>query len=374
MGLFDKKFCDVCGEKISLLGNRKLDDGNLCKDCAKKLSPWFSERRHSSVESIKEQLRYREANQQVAMNFHPTRTIGEYYKLFIDDNNRKFTVSRSSNFAEENPDILDFSQASGIDLKIDENRRELKRTVDGNQVSYNPPKYEYSYTFKATIYVNGNPYFDDMDFSISSGSVNTGEHNMSNSVVNTGWSVSSAVGTERNLDKYYNCINIGNDMKQAIESMKMQGGAQSQTAQYNQLGLSPHDANLLRAAENVALNEQIRTLAATGTPEQIQAFLNGQQGFQPQMNTMQQGQQMQQQPVQPQQQYQQPVQSQQQYQQPAQPQQQYQQPVQPQQQYQQQQMQAVPQMSVATATCPYCGSNMTPTPDGHCSVCSAPLS
>ena len=33
MGLFDKKICDICGEKIGLLGNRKLDDGNLCKDC-----------------------------------------------------------------------------------------------------------------------------------------------------------------------------------------------------------------------------------------------------------------------------------------------------------------------------------------------------
>ena len=35
MGLFDKKICDICGEKIGLLGNRKLDDGNLCKDLRK---------------------------------------------------------------------------------------------------------------------------------------------------------------------------------------------------------------------------------------------------------------------------------------------------------------------------------------------------
>lgn len=40
MGFFDKKYCDVCGEKIGLLGNRKLEDGNLCKDCAAKLSPF----------------------------------------------------------------------------------------------------------------------------------------------------------------------------------------------------------------------------------------------------------------------------------------------------------------------------------------------
>ena len=62
MGLFDKKYCDICGEKIGLLGNRKLEDGNLCKDCAKKLSPWFSDRRSSTVSEIKEQLAYREKN------------------------------------------------------------------------------------------------------------------------------------------------------------------------------------------------------------------------------------------------------------------------------------------------------------------------
>lgn len=55
MGLFDKKYCDICGEKIGLLGNCKLDDGNLCKECAQKLSPWFEERRHSTVEEIKRQ-------------------------------------------------------------------------------------------------------------------------------------------------------------------------------------------------------------------------------------------------------------------------------------------------------------------------------
>ena len=64
MGLFDKKYCDICGEKIGLLGNRKLEDGNLCKDCAKKLSPWFSDRRSSTVAEIKEQLEYRERNKE----------------------------------------------------------------------------------------------------------------------------------------------------------------------------------------------------------------------------------------------------------------------------------------------------------------------
>lgn len=73
MGLLDKKFCDVCGNIIGLLGNRKLDDGNLCKDCAKKFSPFCSDRRHSSVAEIKEQLDYRDAHKEKVANFNPTK-------------------------------------------------------------------------------------------------------------------------------------------------------------------------------------------------------------------------------------------------------------------------------------------------------------
>ena len=51
--LFEKKECAICGGEIGLLGNRKLDDGNLCKNCAAKLSPWFRDRRSSTVEEIK---------------------------------------------------------------------------------------------------------------------------------------------------------------------------------------------------------------------------------------------------------------------------------------------------------------------------------
>lgn len=71
MGLFDKKYCDICGEKIGLLGNRKLEDGNLCKSCAAKLSPFFSERRRSTVEDIKRQLAYREENEKLVRDFNP---------------------------------------------------------------------------------------------------------------------------------------------------------------------------------------------------------------------------------------------------------------------------------------------------------------
>ena len=89
MGLFDKKYCDICGEKIGLLGNRKLEDGNLCKDCAGKLSPFFSDRRNSTVEEIKAQLAYaviesttwKEENEKF---YYDTKTEGEFLGEKVD--------------------------------------------------------------------------------------------------------------------------------------------------------------------------------------------------------------------------------------------------------------------------------------------------
>ncbi len=168
MGLFDKKFCSVCGGKIGLLGNRKLEDGNLCKDCAGKLSPWFSERRHSTVADIKEQLAYREANRDEVSAFHTTRTMGERTKVLLDEDARKFMVTSAGNLQDANPDVLKFEDVTGCDLDIDERKVEQKmKNAEGKEVSYTPPRYKYEYNMSVIIYVN-NPYFDDMRFQINS--------------------------------------------------------------------------------------------------------------------------------------------------------------------------------------------------------------
>ena len=171
MGLFDKKYCDICGEKIGLLGNRKLEDGNLCKDCAKKLSPWFSDRRRSTVEDIKGQLAYREENREKAAQFRTTRSFGEEWKVLLDEDHRWFTVTRARDLAEANPDILDFDAITGCRMDIDESRTELTHEdADGKDVSYVPPRYEHSYDFFLIITVR-HPYFDEMRFSLNSSSV-----------------------------------------------------------------------------------------------------------------------------------------------------------------------------------------------------------
>ncbi len=165
--LFEKKECSVCGGEIGLLGNRKLEDGNLCKNCAKKLSPWFSERRHSTVEEIKQQLAYREENQKKAAQFSTSRSMGEEWKLLLDESHRWLTVTRARNLAEANPDILDFQDVTGCRMDIDETRTELTREgKDGKEISYDPPRYEYSYEFDIIISVS-NPYFDEMRFRLN---------------------------------------------------------------------------------------------------------------------------------------------------------------------------------------------------------------
>ena len=222
MGLFDKKYCAVCGEKIGIIATRKLEDGgHLCKDCAKKLSPWFSERRSSTAEQIRQQLEYREANREEVARFHPTRTIGRTTKLLMDEDARKFTVTSASNLQDANPDILDYSQVTGCDLNIEEHKRELMRTgQDGKKLSYIPPRYEYSYDFEVTIHVNG-PYFDQMRFQLNSGAVSTGEQAMGGAP--GGWNVRRAgIRTGLGGNDYYEYLNMGNEIREAVLKMRQE--------------------------------------------------------------------------------------------------------------------------------------------------------
>ena len=175
MGLFDKKYCSICDAKIGLLGNRKLDDGNLCKDCASKLSPWFSDRRHSTVEQIREQLDYREANKEKVESFRCTRTIGSRTKVMLDEDGQVFMVTNAKKVEEANPDVIRFSDVTGCDIDVKEHRTEVHRKNEqGEYESYNPNRYKYSYDIIIRIYVN-NPYFSEIEFKINDWDINIGE-------------------------------------------------------------------------------------------------------------------------------------------------------------------------------------------------------
>ena len=167
MGLFDKKFCDICGAKIGLLGNRKLDDGNMCKDCSALLSPFMTDRKRTSVADIKEHLAYREANKQAVSSFNATRTLGTTTKVILDEDNRKFLVSSAQRWQGVNPDVMDFSQVTGCQTEVKESRTELKKDgPDGKQISYTPPRYDIDYDIHLTIYVN-HPWFSQISFKVN---------------------------------------------------------------------------------------------------------------------------------------------------------------------------------------------------------------
>ncbi len=166
--LFEKKVCSICGGEIGLLGNRKLEDGNMCKHCAKKLSPWFEDRRESTVAQINQQLAYREENKKAVADFLTTRTFGEEWELRIDDQHGKFMIVRDADeIEEENPDVVDLSLVTGVELDVDDYRTEEKREdKEGNMVSYNPPRYTYHYNYNIVIHLR-HPYFDEMKFRLN---------------------------------------------------------------------------------------------------------------------------------------------------------------------------------------------------------------
>ena len=177
MGLFDafkKKDCEICGKEVGLFGYKKLEDGEICKDCVKLLSPWFDDRRHSTVEQIKQQLTYREENRAALNTFRPTVAFGERYTLraeLVNGVPTRFVVERTDSYKEENADIISFRDVTSFNIDVQESKRELMaRNSKGEEVSYNPPRYEYSYDFYAEIHVN-HPYFNEITFQLNRDSV-----------------------------------------------------------------------------------------------------------------------------------------------------------------------------------------------------------
>ena len=200
--LFEKKVCDICGAEIKLLGNRKLEDGNLCKECALKLSPWFDERRNSTVEQIAEQLKYREENKEKVAAFRTTRTLGDSTKVFMDEDAGCFMVTSARDLQKANPDVLAFSDVTGCILDIEERRTELmKEGEDGKEISYKPPRYVYEYDFYIAIQVR-NPYFAEIRWKINDSTV---EVQQSMGMVNP----------QRNME-YCHYKQMGEEIKEAI--------------------------------------------------------------------------------------------------------------------------------------------------------------
>ena len=109
MGLFSKKECSICGDKSGLLSNRRLADGNLCKECRARLSPFYDVTNKDTVAFIAAQLDYRQRNMEELRWFQPSVAVGGAYKVFIDGNSGKFAVASEREMREGNPDLFDLA-------------------------------------------------------------------------------------------------------------------------------------------------------------------------------------------------------------------------------------------------------------------------
>ncbi|MBE5927934.1 MAG: DUF4428 domain-containing protein [Lachnospiraceae bacterium] len=225
--IFEKKECDICGGEIGLLGNRKLEDGNCCKECAKKLSPWFDDRRHSTVDQIKEQLVYRAKNEEKLANFRVSQVIGDYYKMYIEEVNgvpSRFLVTDADSYMDENPDIIEFKDLMSCTTDIRTEETELKQEdSQGNEISYNPPRYETEYDFYINMQIANNPYFDDIRFQINSKTV-TIETRGATTGSFLGMSFSSGpvnVGSPLEQERYQKYVGMCQQIEQVVQRSRM---------------------------------------------------------------------------------------------------------------------------------------------------------
>ena len=288
MGLFDAKYCSICGEKISLMGNRKVEDGNMCKNCAAKLSPFMSDRRHTTIEDIKQHLQYREENKQRVSQFSPTMTLGNETKVYIDQNTGTFTVSSARDWRSTNPDIINISQVSGVSTEAKEHKKEIfRKDAEGHNVSYNPRRYEYSYEFETTINVNS-PYFDEIKFDLTTFSnrpKQVGDMSYRN-FEQMGMQISQALGGGRNMGMGMN--NMGMDMN-SIGMNNMGGMNMGMNQGMNQgMGMQGGFAGMAGQVMGQVANAAMNGLAGNDMNGMNQGMQGGmQQGYG--MNNMQQG-------------------------------------------------------------------------------------
>ena len=179
MGLFDrfkKQDCEICGKEVGMFGYKKLEDGEICKDCVKLLSPWFEDRRHATVAQIKEQIAYREQNAKEHENFTISRKLGdEEYYMYIEEVGgvpTRFFVTAKSDYKAENPDIISFRDVASCVTDIQVRDEEMKqRNSEGQMVSYRPPRYKHHHDFYIKMDIRNNPYFDDIKFRINGSAI-----------------------------------------------------------------------------------------------------------------------------------------------------------------------------------------------------------
>ncbi len=111
MGLFDKKSCDMCGNKVNMLTRVKMSDGYLCGDCKKNLSEFATNWKNRTLAQAREHIAQREANKLKYEQFKQTSVAGDKNeRLVVDATHGWFYFAFGRDYKQGNPEIFDFNQ------------------------------------------------------------------------------------------------------------------------------------------------------------------------------------------------------------------------------------------------------------------------
>ena len=179
--LFSKEACIVCGEEVGSLKRKRLADGIICKDCAKGLSPYFDAYKQSTSAQIKQQFEDRAAARQALReSFRPTKVFGASDVVVVDENSGCLCVLADAGrgayqdideILAHNPDVFSLDDITGINIDTFVSGREVKHTVDGEQVSYNPRRYSYPCNVTVVLSV-ASPYLESLSVRLNPSTIN----------------------------------------------------------------------------------------------------------------------------------------------------------------------------------------------------------
>ena len=168
--LFEKKDCEICGGEIGLLGNTKLADGDMCKDCKAKLSPLFRVKAETTVADILQQIAYREENAKALGAFNPDEEFGASDKICVDTAAKKFVYARNGDWKEPAADVIDFAQVTGVDT--DEEEEMMYFDYEDEETGETSTSEIRVVHFHVNIHVDS-PYFDTIEVCLSEGEAPT---------------------------------------------------------------------------------------------------------------------------------------------------------------------------------------------------------
>lgn len=116
------KKCSLCDNELSRFGNIRLADGSMCRKCAALRSTWLtpSDCEAMTTAEMKNHLAYRKENYFKIIEFNFSLEVDGKYSLYIDEDNKVFTISKRKDYVGNNADLFDARDVENISLYEEE--------------------------------------------------------------------------------------------------------------------------------------------------------------------------------------------------------------------------------------------------------------